>query len=88
MGALMAVLAAAAGLLAGLAYFSILHTALQRLAATRHPWVLMLGAYALRVALALGVFALFLHGPGERLALALAAFLVARALVLRRAGAA
>ncbi|HNW91619.1 MAG TPA: ATP synthase subunit I [bacterium] len=78
--------AAAAGALAGFAYFSILWGTIVRLPAARSPWRLMLAGYLARMALALTVFYILVHGPAARVAVALIAFLMMRGVVIRRAG--
>lgn len=77
--------AAAAGALAGLAYFSLLRATLDRLPRARSPWRLMLLGYLARATLALAVFAVLSQGPAERLVVALVAFLLARSVIIRRA---
>ena len=73
-----------AGLLAGTLYFAGLWWTVRRLNTSRRPSLLMAASFALRAALAAGVFYLVGKGHGDRLLVCLAGFLLARWLITRR----
>lgn len=76
--------AAGVGLTVGLVYFWGLWYTLQRLPYSRHPALLMLGSYLLRLGVVLGGLYLVMDGEIVRLGVALLGVLLARMLLVRR----
>lgn len=79
--------AVVAGLIAGAAYFGGLWWTVSRLSTARNPLAFYLGSLAIRSALALFVFYLFLTNFGvARLMVVIAAFLLIRIVMVRVLG--
>ena len=70
----------------GVFYFGGLWLTVKRLATSRSPGLLFFGSFVVRTAATLGGFYLVMGGRWERLAVCLAWFLVARAVLTRRLG--
>ena len=79
-------LAFTAGLVLGAFYFVALWRTVKRLPETRHPVRLMLGSFALRMAVALAGFYFVMSGHWERLAMALMGFILMKIFLTRRLG--
>jgi F1F0 ATPase subunit 2 len=77
----------AAGLVLGAFYFIALWRTVRKLPDTPHPLRMMLGSFVVRIAIVLPGFYFVMGGHWERLALALAGFIVMRKLLTRRYGA-
>ncbi len=80
-------LAFVAGVVLGAFYFISLWRTVSKLPDTTRPLRLMLGSFVLRMALVLPGFYFVMGGHWERLALALAGFILMRRLLTRRYGA-
>ena len=74
------------GSLIGLLFFSGLWDAVQRLPDARNPLRILLLSYMGRMTMTLGGFYVIMDGAWERLAAAMAGFLILRAFVVRRCG--
>ncbi len=72
------------GLVLGLFYFSCLWFTVRRLGSSQHPVLLMIGSGGARLSVALLGFYVIVGGHWERLLIALAGFLIARALLIAR----
>ncbi|HWE49973.1 MAG TPA: ATP synthase subunit I [Bryobacteraceae bacterium] len=72
------VLAAVTGLTTGILFFGGLWATVRRLATARHPVILTLGSFWIRVVLAVAGFLLASRGDWRNAALCLAGFLAAR----------
>jgi F1F0 ATPase subunit 2 len=79
-------LAFTAGLVLGAFYFIALWRTVKSLPETPHPVRLMLGSFALRMAVALAGFYFIMGGHWERLALALMGFIFMKVILTRRFG--
>ena len=79
-------LAFAAGVMLGAFYFIALWRTVKRLPDTSHPVRLMLGSFALRMAVALAGFYFVMGGHWERLAMALMGFIFMKVILTRRLG--
>ena len=79
-------LAFTAGLVLGAFYFVTLWRTVKRLPETRHPVRLMLGSFALRMAVVLAGFYFVMSGHWERLAMALMGFIFMKVILTRRFG--
>jgi F1F0 ATPase subunit 2 len=79
-------LAFTAGLVLGAFYFVALWRTVKRLPETPHPVRLMLGSFALRMAVALVGFYIVMSGHWERLAMALMGFIFMKVILTRRLG--
>jgi F1F0 ATPase subunit 2 len=79
-------LAFMAGLVLGAVYFVALWRTVKRLPETPHPVRLMLGSFALRMAVALAGFYFVMNGHWERLAMALMGFIFVKVILTRRLG--
>jgi F1F0 ATPase subunit 2 len=79
-------LAFAAGLVLGAFYFIALWRTVKRLPDTPRPLRLMLGSFALRMAVVLPGFYFVMGGKWERLATALIGFILMRMILTRRLG--
>ena len=80
------VLAFGAGLILGTFYFTALWRTVKRLPEAMHPLRLMIGSFVLRMAIVLPGLYLVMSGHWERLAAALAGFILARLVITRRLG--
>jgi F1F0 ATPase subunit 2 len=78
------VLTLLAGGLLGLVYFSGLWWTTQQLTTAKHPALLFLGSFLVRLVVVLGGFYLVAGGRWERMIACLAGFLLARSWLLRR----
>lgn len=76
----------AAGVLIGFLYFFGLWQTVQRLSASPRPWRLLAISYLLRLIFALGGFYLLMDGAWERLAAAVAGFIIVRVVLTRTLG--
>ncbi len=76
----------AAGLALGAFYFITLWRTVKRLPDTPRPLRLMLGSFALRMAVVLAGFYFVMGGHWERLATALMGFILMRMILTRRLG--
>jgi F1F0 ATPase subunit 2 len=79
-------LAFTAGLVLGAFYFIALWRTVKRLPETPHPVRLMLGSFALRVAVALAGFYFVMNGHWERLAMVLMGFIFMKVILTHRLG--
>jgi F1F0 ATPase subunit 2 len=79
-------LAFTSGMVLGAFYFGALWRTVKRLPETPHPVLLMLGSFALRIAVALAGFYLVMSGHWERLAMALMGFVFMKIILTRRFG--
>ncbi len=78
------VLAGAAGMLMGLGYFGGLWLTVQRLPKSRHPALLLVGSFALRMVLLLVGLYVVMGGQWERALACVAGLLLARAVLTHR----
>ena len=76
----------AAGLVLGAFYFISLWRTVRKLPDTQRPLRLMLGSFAVRMAVVLPGFYFVMSGHWERLVMALIGFILARKLLTRRYG--
>ena len=76
----------AAGGLIGFLYFLGLWRTVRRLPVTPRPWRLLAGSYLLRIVFALGGFYLLMDGAWERVAAAVAGFIIVRTVMTKRLG--
>lgn len=76
----------AAGLALGAFYFTALWRTVKKLPETLHPVRLMLGSFALRIAVALAGFYFVMGGHWERLAVAFMGFIFMKVILTRRFG--
>jgi F1F0 ATPase subunit 2 len=79
-------LAFTAGLILGAFYFIALWRTVKRLPETPHPVRLMLGSFALRMAVVLTGFYFVMSGHWERLAMALMGFIFMKVILTHRLG--
>ncbi len=79
-------LAFAAGLALGAFYFIALWRTVKKLPETLHPVRLMMGSFALRMAVVLMGFYFVMSGHWERLAMALMGFVFMKIILTRRLG--
>lgn len=73
-----------AGVAVGLFYFWLLWRTVRRIPHSRHPAVLVLGSFVVRIGIALAAFFLVMHGHWERMAACLLGFLLVRHLMIAR----
>ena len=71
------------GLIAGGIFFSGLWLTVKHLSTTRHPAILVVLSFVIRVAIVLGAFFLVGRGHFDRMLFCVAGFLVARFVVVR-----
>lgn len=78
------VLAFVGGAAVSVVYFGALWLTVKRMMDAKRPAVLFAGSFLLRVVFALGSFYLIMDGRWQRLAVALAGFILVRLVVVRR----
>lgn len=77
-------LAFLAGTLLGLFYFGLLWATVRRVPTARHPALLVLGSFAVRMAVVIAAFYFVMNGRWERLAACLLGFLIVRQVMVSR----
>ena len=80
------IVALAGGMLLGAIYLAVLWLSVRRLARVRHPGLLMVAGYILRMLLLIGGLYLLGDGQWQSFVAALAGFILVRTLVLRLLG--
>lgn len=75
------------GVFLGIFYFGFLWWSVNRISRTRHPIILTIGGYVIRLAIAILVFYLILRiGDWRALLICLAGFIITRIILVKRLG--